>query len=385
MSSELVGPAPSTRYWGGVALLALLVVTGLTCYLQQLRVGLGITGLGRDVTWGLYIAQFALAEGLAASALIVLLPAALHGDARFERLALPGVIVAIAAIAMCMLFIIVDLGQPGRVFNVLLHPTPSSVMFWDMFSLGGYLLINIVIALALLEARRSGLAPPGWLRPLVLLSLPWGFAVHTVSAFLLGGLAARPLWFTTILAPRFLTSAFAASASALLLLGLLLRRAARTDVGEAALRALGSVMAYALSLTLFFLLIEVCATLLGRLPEQQATLGYLYFGRDGQAPLAPLMWTSALLLLAALALLLLPSLRGRARPGALAALLVLAGLGLDKGYSFVIGGFVPTPLGGVPGYAPTLPEWGIVAGIWGIGALIVAVSLRVALAARAGT
>jgi Ni/Fe-hydrogenase subunit HybB-like protein len=384
MRSERVGPAPSTRYWSGIALIGMLIATGCYCYLQQLHYGLGITGLGRDVTWGLYIAQFAIAEGLAASAVIVLLPGFLHGASGFDRIALPGVLVAIASITMCMLFIVVDLGQPARVFNVLLHPTPTSVMFWDMVSLGGYLALNIAIALALLDARRTGLAAPGWLRPLVLLSIPWGFAVHAVSAFLLGGLAARPLWFTTILAPRFLASAFASSAGLLVLICLTLRRLARFDAGATTVRALGSVMAYALSFSLFFLLVEVFATLLGQVPEQMAALTFQYLGLEGRAPLAPLMWLSTVLLLAALVVLLTPRLRGREAPLALAAVLVLGGLGLDKGYSFVIGGFAPTPLGAIPDYAPTLLEWGIVAGVWGIGALIVVVCYRVALAARPG-
>jgi molybdopterin-containing oxidoreductase family membrane subunit len=385
MRGTMVGPAPSYRYWSGIALLGLLVAAGFYCYLQQLRYGLGVTGLGRDVSWGLYIAQFAIAEGFAASAVIVLLPGYLHGAPAFERIALPGVLVAIASITMCMLFILVDLGQPARVFNVLLHPTPTSVMFWDMVSLGGYLAINVVIALALLDARRTALAPPPWLRPLVLLSIPWGFAVHTVSAFLLGGLAARPLWFTTILAPRFLASAFASSAGLLLLLCLVLRRLAGFDAGAATVRTLGRIMAYALGCSLFFLLIEVLATLLGRVPEQMDALTFQYLGLGGRAPLVPLMWLSAALLLAALLLLLAPRLRAREALLALAALLVLGGLGLDKGYSFVVGGFVPTPLGAIPAYAPTLPEWGIVAGIWGVGALIVLLCHRVALAARPGS
>ena len=47
---------------------------------------------------------------------------------------------------MCMLFIIVDLGQPGRVFNMILHPSPRSILFWDMVVLNGYLLLNALIA-----------------------------------------------------------------------------------------------------------------------------------------------------------------------------------------------------------------------------------------------
>jgi molybdopterin-containing oxidoreductase family membrane subunit len=385
MSTELLGPAPSYRYWIGLSLIGLLIAAGLWSYLQQLRLGLGITGLGRDLTWGLYIAQFTFTEGLAAASVVVLLPGSLHGAAEFNRISLLGVLLAIAAVTMCLLFIVVDLGQPARVFNVLLHPTPSSMMFWDMVSLGGYLLINVVIALALLDARRTGMPVPAWLRPLILLSIPWGFAVHTVTAFLYSGLPARPLWFTTILAPRFLASAFASSAGLLILLCLLLRRLARFDAGAAVLRGLGLIMTYALACSLFFLLIELFATLYARVPEQLAALAFLYVGLDGQAPLAPFMWLSLALLLGALILLLTPRLRARDSLLAAAAALVLGGLALDKGFGLIVGGFAPTPFGTAPAYSPTPPEWAVVGGIWGIGALIVMVSYRVVLAARQAT
>ena len=317
--------------------------------------------------------------------MVVLLPGALHGPHPFDRIGPLGVLLAIAAVTMCLLFILVDLGQPARVFNVLLHPTPTSMMFWDMVSLGGYLAINIVIALALLDARRTGMPAPAWLRPLILLSIPWGFAVHTVTAFLFSGMPARPLWFTTILAPRFLASAFATSSGLLILLCLALRRLARFDAGAAVLRGLGLVMAWALSFSLFFLLIELFGALYARVPEQLAALAFLYVGLDGKAPLAPLMWLSVALLLAALLVLLTPRLRGREPLLAAAAVLVLGGLGLDKGFGLIVGGFVPTPLGTVPDYTPTLAEWAVVGGIWAIGALIVTMSYRVVLAARQAT
>jgi len=215
--------------------------------------------------------------------------------------------------------------------------------------------------------------------------VPWGFAVPAVTAFVHSGLAARPLWFTSILAPRFLALAFASSSAALLLLFLALRRWACFDSGAAVRRALAIVMTWALCISLFFLLIEVITILSSQLPEHLESLQFLYAGLDGQAPLAPLMWLSTALLLAAVVLLLTPRLRAREPLAAVAAVLLLLGVGLDKGFSFIYAGFVPTPLGAVPSYLPTLPEWTIVAGIWAIGALIVTVSYRLALNARAGT
>jgi molybdopterin-containing oxidoreductase family membrane subunit len=214
------------------------------------------------------------------------------------------------------------------------------------------------------------------------LSIPWGFAVHTVTAFFFSGLPGRPFWYTTILAPRFLASAFATSSALLILICLALRRLAHFDAGEVVIGKLGVIMTYALTFSVFFVLPELFTTLYARVPDQLAPLTFLYIGLNGQAPLAPFMWLSAALLLIALIALLTPKRRGRENVLAFAAVLVLVGVWLDKGFGFIVAGFAPTPFGAVPAYAPTVPEWAIVGGIWGIGALIVTLSYRVALGAR---
>ena len=94
---------------------------------------------------------------------------------------------------MCMLFIFVDMGQPTRVLNVLLYPTLHSMMFWDMLSLGGYLVLNAVISLVMLSCGAQRVPPPRWIRPVILLSIPWAVSIHTVTAFLYSGLPGRSL------------------------------------------------------------------------------------------------------------------------------------------------------------------------------------------------
>ena len=140
------------------------MLVGFLCYLRQLQVGLAITGLSRDVTWGLYIAQFTFLVGVAASAVMVVLPYYLHDWKAFGKITILGEFLAMAAVTMCMLFIFVDMGQPMRVWNVLLYPTPTSMMFWDMLSLGGYLLLNAAITLVTLSrdsgTKRSGSRQP---------------------------------------------------------------------------------------------------------------------------------------------------------------------------------------------------------------------------------
>ena len=370
------------RYWAWV--LGLLVIMGLAlvAYLHQLDVGLAVTGLSRDVTWGLYIAQFTFFVGVAASAVMVVLPYYLHDFKAFGRITILGEFLAISAVTMCMLFIFVDMGQPMRVLNVMLYPTPNSMMFWDMVSLGGYLGLNAVIALVTLGAERQRIAPPAWIRPLIILSIPWAVSIHTVTAFLYNGLPGRSFWLTAILAPRFLASAFAAGPALLILLCLVLRRLTSFDAGREPVRKLAVIVTYAMLLNVFFILLELFTAFYSQIPEHMEHFEFLYVGLHGQAPLAPWMWTSSVLAVASLVLLLVPSLRRREPVLAVTCVMVFTSLWIDKGLGLIVGGFVPSPLGAVTSYVPTLTEGLIVLGIWALGFLMVTVFYKIALAVR---
>lgn len=370
------------RYWGWLTCLLALIAVGFFCYLQQLRHGLGITGLSRDVSWGIYIAQFTFFVGVAASAVMVVFPCYLHDVRQFARITILGELLAVAAVIMCMLFIMVDMGQPSRVMNVLLHPAPGSLMFWDMLSLSGYLLLNGVIATVMLNSEYKGVSPPAWIKPVIYLSIPWAVSIHTVTAFLYNGLPGRSFWFTAILAPRFLASAFAAGPALLILLCLLLRRLTSFDAGRDAIRRLGVIVTYAMLAHVFFLALELFTALYSNVPEHAEPFRYLYFGLEGELGLAPYMWLSLLLAVAALAALLTPRLRENENVLALASVAVFISLWIEKGLGLVVAGFVPSPLGAVTPYAPTAPEWGIVLGIWAIGALLVTLFFKVVVALR---
>ncbi|MAE70750.1 MAG: hypothetical protein CME06_09805 [Gemmatimonadetes bacterium] len=142
-----------------------MVLAGLSCYLYQLKIGLTITGLCRDVPWGFYISQFTFLVGIAASAVVLMLPYYLHDFKAFGKIVILGEFLAISAVIMCMLFIFVDMGQPTRVLNVALFPTPNSLMFWDMTVLFGYLVLNVVISMVTFRAEMQGVQPPRWIRP----------------------------------------------------------------------------------------------------------------------------------------------------------------------------------------------------------------------------
>jgi molybdopterin-containing oxidoreductase family membrane subunit len=374
--------AGSRRYWAWIGALAAVIAVGALFYLRQLQLGLGITGLSRDVTWGLYIAQFTFLVGVAASAVMVVLPYYLHDWRAFGRIAILGEFLSIAAVLMCLLFVFVDMGQPMRVLNILRYPTPNSIMFWDMLALVGYLVLNAVIALVTLRAERQGVAPPGWLWPVVLLSLPWAISIHTVTAFLYSGLPGRPYWLTALLAPRFLASAFASGPALLILLTLVVRRLTRFDPGPEAIRKLGLIVTYTMIINVFFVLMEVFTVFYSQIPEHMEHYKFLFLGLHGHGPLAGWMWASVVLAVISLILLITPRYRKDEGTLAVACLMVFLSLWIDKGLGLIVGGFVPSPLGHVTRYVPTLPEMSITLGIWAVGFLIVTVLYKIALEVR---
>src|SRR3989338_7366857 len=135
----------SSRYWVWIFFLLSVIGTGFIFYLRKFDYGLGINGMSRDVSWGFYISQFTFLVGVAASAVMLVIPYYLHDYKTFGKVVILGEFLAVSAVTMCVLFIFVDLGQPMRVLNVMLYPTPNSILFWDMIVLNGYLLLNIVI------------------------------------------------------------------------------------------------------------------------------------------------------------------------------------------------------------------------------------------------
>jgi len=367
----------SKRYYGWMAALLAVISVGFVCYLWQFSFGLGITGMSRDVSWGFYIAQFTFLVGVAASAVMVVLPYYLHDYKAFGRITILGEFLAVASVTMCILFIFVDLGQPTRVMNVLLHPTPKSILFWDMIVLNGYLLLNIVIAWKVLEAERNNVAPAVWLKPFIYISIPWAVSIHTVTAYLYCGLPGRGFWLTAILAPRFLSSAFAAGPALLILLCMIVRKFTKFDPGKEQIQSLAKVVAYAITVNVFFFLCEVFVVFYSRIPEHMDHLTYLFVGLHGHGVLVPWMWASMILMVVSIILLVNPVTRKNETVLIVACIAVFVGTWIDKGLGMISGGFVPNPLHHVNEYVPTVPEVLIALGIWAIGFLVLTVLYKI--------
>jgi len=372
------------KYWLLVSGLLLLIAAGLAAYLQQWNTGLAVTGLSRDISWGLYIANFTFFVGVAASAIMIVVPYYLHTAKEFRRILILGEFMAVAACLVAITFILVDLGQPARVLNIILYPSPSSVIFWDVVVLTVYLLLNIVLGWVALDAEYKEVNPPGWLKPLAIISIVWAVSIHTVTAFIYAGLAARIFWLTALLAPRFLASAFASGPALLILLALAMKKWGNFDPGNQSLDKVAKIVAYAISITVFFLLLEVFTVFYSRVPEAMAHFQYLLFGLDGHYGLVPWAWASVLLACVAIVLLVIPSSRKNHGILALACAAVFIAIWIDKGLGLVIPGFVPSPLGEISEYTPTLIEILITLGVWAMGGLIVTLLFKVVLNIRQG-
>jgi Ni/Fe-hydrogenase subunit HybB-like protein len=369
----------SIKYYGWMVALLGVIGVGVLCYLWQLSFGLGITGMSRDVSWGFYIAQFTFLVGVAASAVMVVLPYYLHNYKAFGRITILGEFIAVAAVTMCVLFIFVDLGQPMRILNVLLYPTPNSVLFWDMIVLNVYLLLNIVIGWKVLEAERNNVPPAAWLKPLIYLSIPWAVSIHTVTAFLYCGLPGRGFWLTAILAPRFLSSAFCAGPALLILLCLIIRKFTKFDPGKEQIMSLSKIVAYAICVNVFFILCEVFVVFYSRIPDHMDHMKYLFVGLHGHGVYVPWMWASMALMGLAIILLVTPACRKNEGVLAVACVFVFVGTWIDKGLGMISGGFVPNPLHHVTEYVPTIPELLISLGIWATGLLILSALYKIAI------
>ena len=372
----------SKKYYGWMAFLLVIVGVGFAFYLKQLGFGLGITGLSRDTSWGFYIANFTFLVGVAAGGVMVVLPYYLHDYKAYGKVTILGEFLAIASVLMCVTFILVDLGQPRRVLNVFLYPSPNSVLFWDTIVLNGYLFLNLVIGWNVLEAERNGVHYQQWLKPLIYISIPWAVSIHTVTAYLYCGLPGRGFWMTAILAPRFLSSAFAAGPALLILLCLIIRRVSNFDPGRKQIQSLALTVAYAICINVFFFLCEIFVAFYSNIPEHMDHIKYLFVGLHGHGAYVPWMWASFALMTIGIILTVNPATRKNEGVLAVACVTIFAGTWIDKGLGMIAGGFTPSPLHEVNEYIPSGPEIAIALGVWALGFFVLTALYKIAVSVK---
>jgi molybdopterin-containing oxidoreductase family membrane subunit len=375
----------NSNYWMWLAFLSAFIGVGAICYLRQFTLGMYLTGMGRDLSWGLYISQFTFLVGVAAGGLMLVLPYYIHNYKTFGRLTILGEFLAISAIVMCLMFIMADIGQPLRGLNMMLFPTPNSMLFWDMVVLLGYLGLNVICGWVILTAERKQVKPPKWVYIFVYTSIPFAVSIHTVTAMLYCGLPGRHFWLSAITAPRFLASAFAAGPALIVIACLIMKKVAHFDAGKEAINKLTTIIMYAALINAFFVGLEFFVGYYSNIPGHMYALEYLFFGLEHNGHvynnLVPFMWSSVFLLFAGLgifAYMKISKIYSDLLVGIGCAMVFIA-LWLDKGLGFVMGGLAVSPLHEIVEYYPTANEIGITLGIWATGFLLVTVLYKIAV------
>lgn len=372
------------RYHSWMTVLTLLALLGLHAYCDQLVNGLITTGMSDQVSWGLYIANFTYLVGLAAAAAMLVIPVYVYRNMHLHDVVIFGELLAVAVIIMCLLFVTVDLGRPDRVLNLFRRFNfPISMLTWDVIALNGYLLLNLHICGYLLYCAYRRRSPSRvFYVPFVFIAIVWAVSIHTVTAFLYVGLGGRPFWNSAIIAPRFLASAFAAGPAFIILTLQIVRRYTNHHVSDEALLTLRRIVQVAMLINIFLLGCELFTEFYAD-SAHIASARYLYFGLHGHHALVPWIWTAVAMNFVALVLLILPASRGLSVLN-LACILSIVGIWVEKGMGLIVPAFVPTPLGEIIEYAPTLHEILICVGIWAFGLLLYTIFVRISVPVLAG-
>jgi len=375
------GPA----YYAWMALLLALFAWGLTAWRHQITEGLIVTNMRDQVSWAFYIGNFTFLVGVAAAAVMLVIPAYIYDWKPIKEIAIFGELLAISAIIMCMLFVLVDVGRPDRVWHLIplvgSLNLPSSLLGWDVLVLNLYLLLNLVIVVHLLyTAYHRRPYSSRFVVPLLLLSIPAAVGIHTVTAFVYAGVAARPFWNSAILAPRFLASAFCSGPAILLILFQILRRTTSIEIKNEAIWKVAELMAYAMFLNLFLFGAEIFREYYSDTHHLIHTQ-YLYSGVHGHDALVPFAWLSLICSVIAFLLFLFPATRRNFVTLNLGCLLIYSGVYIEKGMALVIPGMTPDTLGEFYEYVPTLTEVRIGAGIFAVGFLVFTILCKIAIPA----
>lgn len=372
------------RYYAWMLALSVVALLGLNAYCKQIVAGMGTTGMTDQVSWGLYIANFTFLVGMAAAAVMLVIPVYIYRNKELHDLVVFGELFAVAAIVMALLFVTVDLGRPDRFHHLLLRFNfPRSMLTWDVIVLNGYLLLNLHICGYLIYCtyRKRGPSKAFYI-PFVFVAIVWAISIHTVTAFLYAGLGGRPFWNSAVLAPRFLASAFAAGPAFLILTLQVIRATTSYHVTEKALMTLRNVVTVALTINMFLLGCEVFTEFYTD-SAHVASAKYLFFGLEGRHALVPWIWSAVVLNVLAMIILYLPISRGRGALN-LACVMLIAGVWIEKGMGLIVPAFIPSPLGEIVEYLPTFNETLVALGIWAFGLLVYTILVRVTVPVLSG-
>lgn len=373
----------TTAYWLWIGTLLLLIVSGVAAYVHQLQEGLVLTAMRDQVSWGFYIGNFTFLVGVAAAAVVLVIPAYVYHWKPIREIVIFGELLAISAIIMCMLFVTADVGRPDRLWHLIPmigHLNfPRSLLAWDVLVLNIYFVINFIVVTHILYRTFHGRNYSKRLViPLVLFSIPMAISIHTVTAFLYNGMAARPYWNSSILAPQFLASAFCSGPAILLLALQVLRRLTRFEIQNEAIWKIAELMAYAMFLNLFLHGAEAFKEYYSN-SEHLLYTRYWFEGLGQHRTLVPFAWSAVVLNLTSFVLLVVPAYRRNWLLLNIGCVATYAGCYIEKGMGLIIPGLTPDTLGEIYEYYPSTNEVRVAAGVFAVGFLVFTLMLKVAV------
>jgi molybdopterin-containing oxidoreductase family membrane subunit len=371
-----------------MALLTLFALLGAISYVQILSNGFVVTNLRDQVPWGFLIANFTFSVGVAAAAVLLVIPAYVYRFKPIKEIVAFGEMLAVTAILMSLLFIMVHLGRVERFWHMLpgigSFNFPDSLLCWDMLALNGYLGLSWFIALYIGVYRYFGKQPNvRVVIPLVLISIPLAISVHALTALIYNGFAARPFWNASILTPRFLASAFCSGPALMILIFQLLKQLTDFRIENSAIRRLAEIIAYAMAINLFLLGAEVFKEYYSR-TDHLHSMKYLLQGLDGHDRLVPWIWTAMTFNAIGFVVFIVPKLRNKMWVLNVGCVLIFVGVWIEKGMGLILPGFIPDSLGEIYEYMPSSVEVGLTLGIWAFGAMFYTLFVKAAIAIDTG-
>lgn len=377
----------SRGYYAWLALLAAMIGIGVFAYANQLQHGLIVSNMRDQVFWGFYIGNFAFLVGVAAAAVILVIPAYVYRWGPIKDVVILGEILALSAILMCILFISVDVGRPDRLWHMFplvgAPHFPSSLLVWDVLVLNVYFAINAFVVVYLVFKSYMGQPyKAAFILPVIFLSIPLAVSIHTVTAFLFMGLKARPFWNSAILAPRFLASAFCSGPALMVLIFSVLRSIWPISISGMALRKIGELLAYAMAVNLFFVGCDAFREFYSA-SAHSIHAEFQWFGLEEHG-IAGFTWFALACNSMAFVIFLVPALRARLRTLNVGCALAVVGIFTEKGLGLLLPGLSPDALGEVYRYVPSVNEVAVGVGVWGVGALCFTLMAKVSIAITLG-
>ncbi len=248
----------------GFLVTGLLMLAGLAAWGLQLKEGLVLTHMRNSYSWGLYVATLAFFVGNAAGGLVLSSMIYLFGVTSLKPFARIGALCAFANVTAAMFAILPDIGQPVRLYNMLLHPNLVSPLVWDVIVLNLYAGLSLLyLYLLMLPDLRGPLAriaikvddpaafSEKWAKRLAPYMLVAAVGIHVITAWIFATQGARDWWNSAVMAPDFVAAALA-SGTAVVLIVCVLTYGIKEQY-TAAYRALATFIAVAFFTHIFFM------------------------------------------------------------------------------------------------------------------------------------